>query len=79
MSDLFGERKEAVTIELVDVVMFVLSGMALGFVIGATVMKKTMTVTNRREKEMEMRRLFYLASKIADDGAAFHEERGDIS
>jgi hypothetical protein len=61
--------------------MFVLGGMALGFVIGASIMKYTMNATMRVRQDLasiEAAMRAALSIPLPDDGGeSFHEECGD--
>jgi uncharacterized protein YneF (UPF0154 family) len=60
----------------VDIIMFVLGGMALGFVLGASLMKATMRLIQPPSPEEMIRELLTLPRED-DGGEAFHEECGD--
>jgi uncharacterized protein YneF (UPF0154 family) len=63
---------------IIDVIFFFISGMALGFVLGAMLMKKTMKAFAPPDPE-PLRVLQELAGFTPPDdgGESFHEECGD--
>ena len=65
----------------VDIIMFVLGGMALGFVLGASLMKHTMKIEIQARQNIaafEGAMRATLSMPLPNDGGeSFHEECGD--
>jgi len=64
----------------VDIIMFFFSGMALGFVLGAMLMKKTMKVMCPPDPNPDALQILHELAGIPlpdDGGASFHEASGD--
>jgi ABC-type antimicrobial peptide transport system permease subunit len=69
---------DALIFSWVDIIFFILAGTALGFVLGAMLMKKTMKVMLQPKPTPEEIIRDLLRIPLPDDGGeSFHEECGD--